>query len=154
MKKPLEKKNLTFSEELEAFASYTDQIHYIRVSEDSFLYWKQSQFAIIDDVHQFIGKLSIKYRDIYDEDGPFSLIIENFNKIKPELTSIINSETNYGYYISEQNAFLVRKFINRISLFISESLIIINKSRSISKEKKRLILLINFLTKKAFCSEI
>ena len=121
----------SFSEELESFAAYVDTIPFVNTYNDTLHRWKQIQYSIIDDIFKYISRLSIKYKEIYNKTGPFSTIFDSFNKLSAELIAIIKNEKSYGAYVDSDNVASIRIFLNKISAFISNSLILINDSRDV-----------------------
>ena len=128
-------KQLSFSEELNNFAARLTDLPKIDSTIHSLSGWKQLQYSTIDEIYSYMGKLSTKFKDIYNSSGPFKELIDEFNLLRKEVIAIIESEKTYtSDYISSDNISSIRLFFNKISSFISSSISRINESRNIYSE--------------------
>ena len=128
-------KKTTFSEELNIFVSSLNDIPSVDPAKHSLKGWKQLQYSIIDDTFSNLGKLSIRFRELYNSSGPFTELLNNFNELKKELIVIIESEkSSYSDYISDGDISKIRIFINKVSSFIAYAVAKINEYRNIYSE--------------------
>lgn len=126
---------LSFSEELDNFATCLENVPRIDSSRHTLSGAKQFQYSTIDKIYSYLGKLSSRFRELYNSSGPFKELVDEFNLLRKDLVSIIESEKSYSSdYISSSDLSNIRLFFNKASSFISSSVTKINDYRNIYSE--------------------